>query len=99
MSQILPNLKTPAELKSLTKAELTQLAEELRQPPDHPYHTAGGTDVDLAIQDEQRRHTFATMSWYILPHPLHWLTRTNPQRSTTACGQALISLAYEPTQR
>lgn len=31
MSQILPNLKAPAELKKLTKAELTQLAEELRQ--------------------------------------------------------------------
>ena len=44
-------------------------------------------------------HISVTMSWYILPRPLHWLTRTNPQRSTTACRQALISLAYEPTQR
>ncbi|MDT8420658.1 MAG: 1-deoxy-D-xylulose-5-phosphate synthase [Desulfuromonadales bacterium] len=31
MSQILPKLKSPAELKQLTRAELTQLAAELRQ--------------------------------------------------------------------
>ena len=29
------------------------VAEEHRQPPENPYHTAGGTDVDLAIQDEE----------------------------------------------
>jgi len=31
----------------------TTVAEEHRQPPEHTYHTAGGTDVDLAIQDEE----------------------------------------------
>jgi hypothetical protein len=28
----------------------TTVAEECHQPPDHPYHTAGGTVVDLAIK-------------------------------------------------
>ena len=28
------------------------VAEEHKQPPEHPYHTAGGTVVDLAIKDE-----------------------------------------------
>jgi hypothetical protein len=31
----------------------TMVADEHRQPPEHSYHTAGGTDVDLAIQDEE----------------------------------------------
>jgi hypothetical protein len=30
----------------------TTVAEEHKQPPEHPYHTAGGTVVDLAIKDE-----------------------------------------------
>ena len=32
----------------------TTVADKHRQPPEHPYHTAGGTDVDLVIQDEKR---------------------------------------------
>ena len=32
----------------------TMIADEHRRPPEHPYHTAGGTDVDLAIQDKER---------------------------------------------
>ena len=32
----------------------TTVADAHRQPPEYPYHTAGGTDVDLAIQDEER---------------------------------------------
>ena len=32
----------------------TTVADKHHQPPEHPYHTAGGTDVDLAIQDEER---------------------------------------------
>ncbi len=32
----------------------TTVAEERRHPPKLPYHTAGGTDVDLAIQDKER---------------------------------------------
>jgi hypothetical protein len=31
----------------------TTVAEERCQPPEHPYHTTGGTDVELAIQDEE----------------------------------------------
>jgi hypothetical protein len=31
----------------------TTVAAERTQPPEHPYHTVGGTDVDLAILDEK----------------------------------------------
>jgi hypothetical protein len=31
----------------------TTVAKERLQPPERPYHTAGGTDVDLAILDEE----------------------------------------------
>jgi hypothetical protein len=30
----------------------TTVAEERKQPPEHPYHTVGGTFVDLEIKDE-----------------------------------------------
>jgi len=43
----------------------TTVAEEHRQPPEHPYHTAGGTDVDLAIQDEQR---MAHLCHFVMVH-------------------------------
>ena len=43
----------------------TTVAEESRQPPNHPYHTAGGTDVDLAIQDE---HRMAHICHYVMVH-------------------------------
>jgi len=43
----------------------TTVAEEFRQPPGHPYHTAGGTDVDLAIQDEER---MAHICHYVMVH-------------------------------
>jgi hypothetical protein len=36
----------------------TTVAEERHQPPEHPYHTAGGTDFDLAILDEKRMAYF-----------------------------------------
>jgi len=32
----------------------TTVTEERHQPPERPYHTTGGTDVDLAILDEER---------------------------------------------
>ncbi len=41
------------------------VAEERRQPPDHPYRTAGGTDVDLAICDEE---LMANMCHYVMVH-------------------------------
>jgi hypothetical protein len=31
----------------------TTVAAETRLPQAHPYHMVGGTDVDLAIQDEE----------------------------------------------
>jgi len=31
---------------------ITTVVEEHKQPHEHPYHTAGGTVVDLAIKDE-----------------------------------------------
>lgn len=42
MSQILPNLKSPAELKQISRADLTQLAEELRQQIVHTVSENGG---------------------------------------------------------
>ena len=41
------------------------VTDEHRQPPEHPYHTAGGTDVDLAIQDEQR---MAHLCHFVMVH-------------------------------
>ena len=56
----------------------TTIADEHRLPPEHPYHTAGGTDVDLAIQDEERManiclftmvHTATSVHLAQLGHP------------------------------
>ena len=43
----------------------TTVAEELSQSQEHPYHTAGGTDVDLAILDERR---MAHLCHYVMVH-------------------------------
>jgi hypothetical protein len=43
----------------------TTVADEHRQPPAHPYPTAGGTDVDLAIQDEER---MAHLCHFVMVH-------------------------------
>jgi hypothetical protein len=43
----------------------TTIADEKRLPPNHPYHTAGGTDVDLAITDEAR---MAHICHYVMVH-------------------------------
>ena len=43
----------------------TTVAEEQRQPPEHPYHTAGSTDVDLANQDEER---MAHLCHFVMVH-------------------------------
>jgi hypothetical protein len=43
----------------------TTVAEEQTLPTEHPYHTAGGTNVDLAIQDERR---MAHVCHYIMTH-------------------------------
>ena len=43
----------------------TTVAEECHQPPEHPYHTAGGTDVDLAILDENR---MAYLCHFVMVH-------------------------------
>ncbi len=43
----------------------TTVAEERRQPPEHPYTTAGGMDVDLAIRDEE---LMANLCHYVMVH-------------------------------
>jgi hypothetical protein len=43
----------------------TTVANEHCQPPEHPYHTAEGTDVDLAIQDEKR---MAHLCHFVMVH-------------------------------
>jgi hypothetical protein len=43
----------------------TTVVDEHRQPPEHPYHTAGGTDDDLAIQDTER---MAHLCHFVLTH-------------------------------
>ena len=41
------------------------VAEEHKQPPEHPYHTAGGKVVDLAIKDES---LMAQVCHYVMTH-------------------------------
>jgi len=41
------------------------VAEECKQPPEHPYHTAGGTVVNLAIKDE---YLMAQVCHYVMTH-------------------------------
>ena len=41
------------------------IAEEKHLPPPPPYHTAGGTDVDITIQDER---VMAMVCHYVLTH-------------------------------
>ncbi len=43
----------------------TTVAKERRQPRDFPYHTAFGTDVDLAIHDEER---MAHLCHFVMVH-------------------------------
>ena len=43
----------------------TTIAEEKHLPPPPPYHTAGGTDVDITIQDER---VMAMVCHYVLTH-------------------------------
>ena len=43
----------------------TTVAEERRQPRDFSYHTAGGTNVDLAIHDEER---MAHLCHFVMVH-------------------------------
>ena len=43
----------------------TTVAEECRQPRDFPYHTAGGTDADLAIHDEEQ---MAHLCHFVMVH-------------------------------
>ena len=43
----------------------TTVAEEQALPTERPYHTAGGTNVDLAIQDE---HRMAHVCHYVMTH-------------------------------
>ena len=44
---------------------ITPVTGEHRQPPGHPYHTAGSTDVDLAIQDEEH---MAHLCHFVMDH-------------------------------
>ncbi len=41
------------------------VAEEQALPTERPYHTLGGTTVDLAIQDE---HWMAHVCHYVMTH-------------------------------
>jgi len=43
----------------------TTVADKHRQPPAHPYSTAGGTDVNLAIKDEER---MARLCHFVMVH-------------------------------
>ena len=43
----------------------TTVAAERHQPPEHPYRTAGGTDVDLAICNEE---LMANLCHYVMVH-------------------------------
>jgi len=43
----------------------TTVAEECHQPPERPYHTAGGTDVDLAILDKEH---MAYLCHFVMVH-------------------------------
>ena len=43
----------------------TTVAEEHHLPPELPYHTVGGTDVDLAIHDEER---MAHLCHFVMVH-------------------------------
>jgi hypothetical protein len=43
----------------------TTVAEEQHQPPLPPYRTAGGTDVDITINDEE---LMATLCHYVMVH-------------------------------
>jgi hypothetical protein len=59
----------------------TTVADEHRQPPEHPYHTAGGTDVDLAIQDKNAWLISAILLWSTLPQAYIWLSKDNLQKN------------------
>ena len=48
----------------------TTVAKECKQPPEHPYHTAGGTVVDLAIKDE---YLMAQVCHYVMTHTANTL--------------------------
>ena len=43
----------------------TTVTAERTQPPENPYHTAGGTNVDLAILDEKR---IASLCHFVMVH-------------------------------
>lgn len=56
------------------------MVEELWLPHDHPYHTAGGTDVDPAIQDEE---LIANICQYVIIHmdtPIHLAAQGQPTK-------------------
>ncbi len=43
----------------------TTVAEERRQPREFPYHTAGSTDINLAIHEEER---MAHLCHFVMVH-------------------------------
>ncbi len=43
----------------------TMVTDEHCQSPEHSYHTAGGTDIDLTIQDEER---MAHLCHFVMVH-------------------------------
>lgn len=62
----------------------TTIAEEHRQPTEHPYHTAGGTEVDLSIQDEER---MAHICHFVMVHTatsIHLAQLGQPTKNNTA---------------
>ena len=73
-----PSPPMPSSLSSRTSARprrppgylanyhmFTTVAEECHLPLELPYHTAGGTDVDLAIHDEER---MAHLCHFVMVH-------------------------------
>ena len=59
------SLRTRNPPKHLRDYVFTTIAEEKHLPPPPPYHTAGGTDVDITIQDER---LMAMVCHYVLTH-------------------------------
>jgi hypothetical protein len=57
----------------------TTVAEERRQPPNHPYNTAGGTTVDLAIRDDD---LMATLCHYVMVHTATCIDLANQGQHT-----------------
>jgi len=57
----------------------TTVADERRQPPEHPYTTAAGTNVDLAIHNEE---LMANLCHYVMVHTATSIALANQGQPT-----------------